>query len=332
MPPPRNCPATAGTALPPSAWPVAGGRHSAGVMPSTTTPSGWLPTASSPASMPSASSPGPPSSSRNSARAFGQLLERADVGHPAAVQHRDPVGQCQGGPAVRDQHGGTPADQLAQGAEDLGLDPWIDRAGGVVEQHDPRVGEQCPGQRDPLPLAAGQGQAALADHGVVAVRQRLDELVGLDCPRGRPHLVPAGVRAGRRRCWRPPCRRTGSCPRTPCRSARAGRPAATARLRPRRCAANRRARRRSAGSAWPGWTCRSRRRRRWPASRPAGTLQVQSAQHRLGPGVAESDVGEGQCERAVRQRSGIRRRRPRRGRSRSPRAPALRRPAPAGRW
>ena len=48
----------------------------------------------------------------------------------------------------------------------------VDRRGGVVEDQDPRVGEERPGQRDALALAARQREAPLADDGVVAVGQR----------------------------------------------------------------------------------------------------------------------------------------------------------------
>ena len=60
----------------------------------------------------------------------------------------------------------------------------VDRGGGVVEDQDPRVGEQGPGDRDSLALAAREGQAALADARVIAVGQVRDELVGLRAPCG----------------------------------------------------------------------------------------------------------------------------------------------------
>ena len=66
---------------------------------------------------------------------------------------------------------------VAQRREDRGLGDGVDRGGGVVEHQHPRVGEQRPGQGDPLPLPARQRQPAFADHGVVAVGQRGDELV-----------------------------------------------------------------------------------------------------------------------------------------------------------
>ena len=64
-----------------------------------------------------------------------------------------------------------PAITSLQARLDRRLGGRVDRGGGVVEDQDPRVGEQRPGDRDPLALAAGEGQAALADAGLVAVGQ-----------------------------------------------------------------------------------------------------------------------------------------------------------------
>ena len=62
------------------------------------------------------------------------------------------------------------------------FDLGVDRAGGVVQDQDARVVQQCPGQRDPLPLAAGESEAPLADDGRVAVGKPLYELVCLGHP------------------------------------------------------------------------------------------------------------------------------------------------------
>ena len=118
---------------------------------------------------------------------------RAAVGDPAGVQDHDPVGQVQRGPAVRDDQRGAAAHHLAQRGVDLRLQPGVDGRGGVVQDQQPRVGDQRPGQRHPLPLAAGQGQALLADHGVVALRQPGDELVRLGRPGRRQDLLVGGV-------------------------------------------------------------------------------------------------------------------------------------------
>ena len=111
---------------------------------------------------------------------LAELRVGADVGEPpVGGQHRDPVGQVERGLAVRDQQRGPAGHHPVQGGVDLRLDPRVDRGGRVVEQQQPRVGDQRAGERDPLPLPAGQREPLLADHRVVAVRQLADELVGL---------------------------------------------------------------------------------------------------------------------------------------------------------
>ena len=104
------------------------------------------------------------------------------------------------------------------------LDRGVDGGGRVVEHEHPRGEQQRAGQRDPLPLPAGEGEALLADDGVVAVGQRRDEAVGLR--RRGPRRAPARRwrRAGRRRCWPGRCRRTGSSPRAPRRASAAATP------------------------------------------------------------------------------------------------------------
>ena len=52
---------------------------------------------------------------------------------------------------------------------DLGLGARVHRRGRVVQNQDARLGEQGPSDRHPLTLPTRQGQAALADHGLVAV-------------------------------------------------------------------------------------------------------------------------------------------------------------------
>src|SRR5579863_266683 len=58
-------------------------------------------------------------------------------------------------------------------------------AGGLVKYQQPRAGQECPGQRQPLSLAAGHGRSAGADGGVPSPGQRGD-------PRQQPGAAGGG--------------------------------------------------------------------------------------------------------------------------------------------
>ena len=111
---------------------------------------------------------------------------------------------------------------LQQGGEALLDQPLalgVEVAGGLVEDEDPRVGQHGAGDGQPLALAAAQAHAALADQGVVAVGQPVDELGGVGglggvCDPGRGS--PSGRR---RRCSRRSCRRRGRRPARRCPAA-----------------------------------------------------------------------------------------------------------------
>ena len=62
-----------------------------------------------------------------------------------------------------------PCEHAADRLLDLVLGGAVDRAGRVVEDQDARVGQQRAGDREPLALPAGERDAALADHGIVAI-------------------------------------------------------------------------------------------------------------------------------------------------------------------
>src|ERR1019366_9661321 len=59
---------------------------------------------------------------------------------------------------------------------------------------DARVVQDRPRERDPLTLPTRKRQTALADGGVIAARQLLDELVRLSSARGSLDLLVSGVR------------------------------------------------------------------------------------------------------------------------------------------
>ena len=124
----------------------------------------------------------------------------------AVIEHEDLVGIDDGRQAVRDDQGGAFArDLLEFGLDDL-LGARIQRAGRFVEHEDRGILEQRARDRDALLLAAGQLQAALADAGVVALRQARDEIVDMRRPRRGDRLPRAWRRVGRRRCCSRSCR------------------------------------------------------------------------------------------------------------------------------
>lgn len=117
----------------------------------------------------------------------------ADVGQAPAVEDGDAVGEVQGGAAVGDQERGPPGHDGAQRLVDLVLDAGVDGGGGVVEEEQPGVGEDGPGEGDALALAAGEGEPVFADGRVVAVGQVGDEPVGLGGAGGGLDLLVGGV-------------------------------------------------------------------------------------------------------------------------------------------
>ena len=70
----------------------------------------------------------------------------------------------------------------------------VDLAGGFVEDQDFGIAEDGAGERDPLPLAAGEAAAGGADDGVVALGEFLgDERVGVGLAGGGFDVGPRGV-------------------------------------------------------------------------------------------------------------------------------------------
>lgn len=112
-------------------------------------------------------------------RALLQLLVGADVGEAAVLQDGDAVGEVQRGAAVGDEEGGAALHDVLEGLVDLVLDLGVHGGGGVVEDEQAGVGEDRPGERDALALAAGEGEAVFADRGVVALGEFGDETVRL---------------------------------------------------------------------------------------------------------------------------------------------------------
>ncbi len=120
----------------------------------------------------------------------------ADVVHLALLHDQDGVRFHQRRQTVRDGDDGAPLGDAVDVGVDDGLGLGVERAGGLVEDEDLRVGDQRPGDGEALALAARQVRRALIDLGLVASGQLLDELFGAGEPGRVDHLVEGGVRFG----------------------------------------------------------------------------------------------------------------------------------------
>lgn len=103
-----------------------------------------------------------------------QLCVRALLDDPAAVHDQDPIGVADGREAVRDEQHGATRGQRSQPLEQVVLSSWVQRCRRLIQDQEPAVSVERPGQRDPLPLATRQVGAVLelaAQHGLETVGQ-----------------------------------------------------------------------------------------------------------------------------------------------------------------
>src|SRR5574337_2159135 len=100
----------------------------------------------------------------------------------SAVQHQDLVGPYDGGKPMRNHEGRPILHQPIQRLLDQSLRFRIQGRGRLVQDEDGRVLQYSPGDGDPLLLAAGQAYPTLADPGLVSIRERVDELLGIGDP------------------------------------------------------------------------------------------------------------------------------------------------------
>ena len=196
------------------------------------------------------------------AAAREQLVGLAELDDAAALEHRDPVGARRQGRRVGDEERGAPLHEPAQAVEDAGLAVGVEAGGRLVEHQHRRVSQEHPGDPDALALPAREADAARAEPGVVALRQRRDEAVRAGGP-GRRHQLVVGRR-------RPVGDVLGDAPREQDRLlqqhpdlVRAARPASSRGRRGRRAGHTPRAGRRTGPRARRWSTCRL------PTGRPA---------------------------------------------------------------
>ena len=108
--------------------------------------------------------------SRYRSETLEQLVVRAVGDELAVLEHHDLVGQRDRRQPVGDDERRAARHDLAQRVLDLLLGRRVDRRRRVVEDQDPRVGQERARDRDALALAAAERQPALADARVVALR------------------------------------------------------------------------------------------------------------------------------------------------------------------
>mmetsp|Transcript_5229 Transcript_5229/g.12748 ORF Transcript_5229/g.12748 Transcript_5229/m.12748 type:complete len:296 (+) Transcript_5229:142-1029(+) len=124
-----------------------------------------------------------------------ELLVRAFLRDAAAVHDADAVRALHGRQAVRDHHHRLPLHQALDCLLHEALARRVQGARGLVQDDDRRVLAERAGDRHALPLAARKHAPAVPDVRVVALREVLDELVGV-CEAGRLlDLLPRAVAA-----------------------------------------------------------------------------------------------------------------------------------------
>ena len=105
--------------------------------------------------------------------------------HPAVLQHQDGVGVADGGEPVGDDEDRPAPHEAVQPLLDELLRPGIDRGGGLVQDQHRGLGHRRPGDGQQLPLALGEVCPVGGQHGLIALGQVGDEVVGvgdLGCP------------------------------------------------------------------------------------------------------------------------------------------------------
>ncbi len=85
-----------------------------------------------------------------------QFVVRADFDDSSPLQHDQPIRLLQRAQTMGDGDRRAALDQVVQRELNLALGLGVDGAGGLVEDQNLGVDEQRPGNRNPLPLAAGE--------------------------------------------------------------------------------------------------------------------------------------------------------------------------------
>ena len=118
---------------------------------------------------------------------------RALLDDAAVLQHDDAVGIAHRGQPVRNDESGAPGERYFKRRLDFTLGETVDAGGGFIQNEDAGISHYGPRKGKQLPLADGQVDAALAEHGIVALRQARNEVVGTHGACGALYLLATGI-------------------------------------------------------------------------------------------------------------------------------------------
>ena len=128
-----------------------------------------------------------------------QRLVGAFLRHAAAIQYHDLVTAGYRAELVGNNKHGFILNEPSDGLLNLRFILRINAGRALIQQNDRGIFQKRPGDRKPLPFAAGEGLTVFADNGLVSVRETVNKFVtgcqlgsGVDfflCGASRPILM-----------------------------------------------------------------------------------------------------------------------------------------------
>ena len=95
------------------------------------------------------------------------------------LEKDDLVCLADGAEAMGDDESGPILHQLCQGELNLSFGLHVDARSGLVENHEGRGFQRCPGYGDSLLFSHAQANAPFSDEGVPSFGKTIDEILGL---------------------------------------------------------------------------------------------------------------------------------------------------------
>src|SRR6516165_1225167 len=127
-----------------------------------------------------------------------ELVVSAILHQPSTIDSDDAVGPAHGGETMRNNKDRAALGDLPHVILDDPLTLVIERAGGLVEDHDARIGDESTGDGDALALTARKAAAALADDSVIALGQFQDKIMRAGKRRRGDDAFDRNARIGQR--------------------------------------------------------------------------------------------------------------------------------------